>query len=84
MLSGMHPKDLPIYLNNVQIKLPFYGEWTVTQAYDGEHTHKNEWRHALDFEIMDDEFKSYRGEGNICSDYYCYDKAVLAPADGIP
>ena len=71
------------YLNNVQIKLPFYGEWTVTQAYDGEHTHKNEWRHALDFEIMDDEFKSYRGEGNICSDYYCYDKAVLAPADGI-
>lgn len=70
------------HLNNVQVKLPFFGEWTVTQAYDGEHTHKNEWRHALDFEILDEDGKSYRGEGNVCSDYYCYDKAVLAPADG--
>jgi urea transporter/murein DD-endopeptidase MepM/ murein hydrolase activator NlpD len=67
---------------NVQVKLPFFGEWTVTQAYDGEHTHKNEWRHALDFEIMDDEGRPCRGKGNLCSDYFCYDKAVLAPADG--
>ena len=70
------------HLYNVQVKLPFFGEWTVTQAYDGEHTHKDEWRHALDFEILDEEGRSYRGEGNVCSDYYCYDKAVLAPAEG--
>jgi len=66
----------------VKIKLPFFGEWTVTQAYNGEHTHKGEWRHALDFEIFDDQGRSFRGEGDECSDYYCYDKAVLAPADG--
>ncbi len=66
----------------VQISLPFYGRWTVTQGYDGEHTHKDEWRHALDFEILDDEGKPYRGTGDHCKDYYCYDKAVLAPAEG--
>ena len=70
------------HLFDVQVKLPFFGEWTVTQAYDGEHTHRGEWRHALDFEILDEEGMSYRGEGDDCSDYYCFDKAVLAPADG--
>ncbi len=70
------------HLFDVQVWLPFFGEWTVTQAYDGEHTHKGEWRHALDFEILDEEGRSYRGEGDKCSDYYCFDKAVLAPADG--
>ncbi len=69
-------------LQDVQIKFPFYGEWTITQAYDGEHTHRNEWRHALDFEILDEEGKSYVGDGHLCSDYFCYGKAVLAPADG--
>ncbi len=70
------------HLFDVQVWLPFFGEWTVTQAYDGEHTHKGEWRHALDFEILDEEGRSYRGEGDKCNDYYCFDKAVLAPADG--
>lgn len=70
------------HLMNIQVKLPFFGEWTVTQSYDGEYTHRDEWKHALDFEILDEEGKSYRGEGNNCKDYYCYDKAVLAPADG--
>jgi hypothetical protein len=36
------------------ISLPFWGEWTVTQAHDGDITHKKEWRHAWDFEIADD------------------------------
>jgi urea transporter/murein DD-endopeptidase MepM/ murein hydrolase activator NlpD len=67
---------------DVQMRLPFFGEWTVTQSYEGEHTHRGEWRHALDFEIMDDKGKSYRGKGDLRDDYYCYDKAVLAPADG--
>ncbi|MEW6669838.1 MAG: urea transporter [Thermodesulfobacteriota bacterium] len=31
--------------------LPFSGEWTVTQGLEGEHTHKQVWSHAWDFEI---------------------------------
>jgi urea transporter len=62
--------------------LPFWGEWTVTQAHDGKHTHKDQWQHAWDFEIGDSEGKTYRNSGHSLADYYCYDKPVLAPADG--
>lgn len=66
---------LPVYL-------PFWGEWNVYQGYDGKHTHKNEWGKALDFNIVDENGKSFRSTGLKCSDYYCYEKPVLAPADG--
>lgn len=62
--------------------LPFWGEWSVTQGHEGPHTHKDRWRHAWDFEIRDGEGKSYRNHGNEVSDYYCYNKPVLAVADG--
>jgi urea transporter/murein DD-endopeptidase MepM/ murein hydrolase activator NlpD len=65
-----------------KVALPFWGEWTVTQAHDGDITHKDNWRHAWDFEIRDDNGKSYRNSGMQVSDYYCYNKPVLAPADG--
>ena len=67
----------------ISIFLPFFGEWTVTQGHDGEYTHKDEWRHAWDFEIFDENGKSYSGDGNYCEDYYCYNKDVLAPAKGV-
>ncbi|HEU4717348.1 MAG TPA: M23 family metallopeptidase, partial [Bacteroidia bacterium] len=38
---------------------------------------------ALDFMILDDEMKTYSGNGTQCRDYYCYAKPVLAPGDGI-
>lgn len=66
----------------VAIKLPFLGIWTVSQARDGEYTHKNEFRHAWDFVITDTENKQFMGSGDLLSDYHCYDKMVLAPADG--
>jgi hypothetical protein len=66
----------------VKIFLPFYGEWTVTQGHEGEITHKEQWAHAWDFEIFDNEGKKYKGSGKTPSDYYCYDKPVIAPADG--
>jgi urea transporter len=66
-----------------QITLPFWGEWNVTQAHNGKHTHKEGWRHAWDFEILDDEGKSYSGSGDIATDYFCYNQPVIAPADGI-
>ena len=63
-------------------RLPFWGEWTVSQGHDGEYTHKGDWGKAFDFMLMDDEGKTYSGSGNFCENYYCYNKPVLAPADG--
>lgn len=63
--------------------LPFWGEWTVYQGYDGEYTHKGEWKSALDFVISDESSKLYSGTPFSNESYYCYDKPVLAPADGI-
>lgn len=70
---------LPVF----SMKLPFWGEWKVTQAHNGEITHKDKWRHAWDFEIFDDDGNSYDGTGDECNQYYCYNKPVVAPADGI-
>lgn len=64
------------------LALPFMGEWTVTQAHDGEFTHKGEWGKAFDFMITDREGKTYRNDGIQPEDFYCYNKPVFAPADG--
>ena len=66
----------------VPIYLPFFGEWTVTQGHNGAYTHKDDWRHAWDFEIKDEQNKTFRNEGDFPLDYYCYDKNVISPADG--
>jgi len=64
------------------LQLPFWGEWTVTQGYDGKHTHKGDWSKAFDFMILDDELKPYASNGQFCDDFYSYNKPILAPADG--
>lgn len=64
------------------LHLPFTGEWTVSQGHDGEYTHKGEWGKAFDFVITDRESKTYRTNGLVPADYYCYNKPVYAPADG--
>ena len=63
--------------------LPFWGEWTVSQAHDGKHTHKGNWGKAFDFLLQDEENKSYNSNGLLCENYYCYNKPILAPADGV-
>jgi len=65
------------------INLPFYGEWSIMQAHNGEYTHKDEWQHAWDFIILDKNAKQFKNKGNDVEDYFCYEKSVLAPADGI-
>ncbi|MFH2143858.1 MAG: urea transporter [Bacteroidota bacterium] len=84
-------KNLYFYKNAFQrfkdagrfpVKLPFMGTWRITQAHNGELTHKDDWRHAWDFEIFDTENKSYKDEGRLLTDYYCYDKPVIATLNG--
>ncbi len=64
------------------IVLPFWGEWKVTQSHNGKFTHQGDWRHAWDFEIMDEEGLTYSGDGSDRDHYYAYNKPVIAPADG--
>lgn len=66
----------------VPIYLPFFGEWTVTQGHNGAYTHKDDWQHAWDFEIKDEQNKTFKEDGDYPSDYYCFDKNILSPADG--
>ncbi len=66
-----------------QVGLPVIGEWLVSQAYNGAHTHKGEWGQALDLIMVGPNGKQFRGAGIIAREYYCYEKPVVAPADGI-
>ncbi|MEL5996039.1 M23 family metallopeptidase, partial [Hymenobacter segetis] len=60
------------------------GAWTCTQGYlDGGPTHLGDWGQALDFAITDADGRTYHGSGLSLSDYYAYNKPVLAPADGV-
>ena len=65
-----------------QIRLPFFGEWSVSQAHNGSITHKHKWKYAWDFVITDSLGNTYRNLGEKPEDYYCYNKAILSPADG--
>jgi murein DD-endopeptidase MepM/ murein hydrolase activator NlpD len=69
-------------LHYFSLVLPFWGEWKVTQSHNGKFTHQGDWRHAWDFEAMDEQGLSYSGDGNTREDYYAYNKPVVAPASG--
>lgn len=69
------PTQLPV-------SLPVMGEWSVSQAFHGEHTHKGEWAHAWDLVITGNNGEQFRGEGGTLRDYFCYEKPVVAAADG--
>lgn len=70
----------------VRYSLPFEGEWLV---YNGGNTPKtsHSWevlgqRFALDFVIADDALRRHTGRGTRAEDYFCYDRPILAAADG--
>ncbi len=71
------------FLNYQSIQLPFMGVWSVSQGHDGEYTHQNQWRHAWDFIINDEEGRQYTNDGYVAEDYYCYNKPVCACGDGV-
>ena len=65
------------------IRLPFMGQWTVNQGHEGVYTHKDFFKYAWDFIIKDAASdKEFKGDGFLASDYYCFDKPVVAPASG--
>ncbi len=67
---------------DVAISLPFFGAWSVNQGHRGAVTHRGEWQYAWDFVIKGDNEKEYANDGERLSDYYCYDKQIVAPAAG--
>jgi len=66
----------------LQVSLPFWGEWFVSQGHNGDITHRDDWRHAWDFVITGDDGNTYQNDGIKLADFLAYDKPVLAPADG--
>jgi urea transporter/murein DD-endopeptidase MepM/ murein hydrolase activator NlpD len=64
------------------LHLPFWGEWIVSQGYGGKHTHKGDWQNALDMILTDENKKAYGSTPYQNENYYCYNKPVIAPADG--
>jgi urea transporter len=68
-------------INSVPLLIPFYGQWNIYQGFDGPHTHKAPWQHALDFYITEDEV-SYTNDGTQLEDFHCFALPVLSPAHG--
>ena len=66
----------------VPVKLPFFGTWSVSQGHNGTYTHKGEWGNAWDFVILNNKGLQYKNDGYVHEDYYCFGKAVVAPAEG--
>jgi murein DD-endopeptidase MepM/ murein hydrolase activator NlpD/urea transporter len=63
-------------------RLPFRGEWFVSQGHDGEHTHQGLWRHGLDFQGVTPDGKPFQNEGKELRDYACYGLPVVAAGSG--
>lgn len=66
----------------VRMQLPLRGTWLCTQGVDGQHTHKQRWRHAWDFEVAGPDGNTFGGDGSRPEHYYCYRLPVLAAAAG--
>ncbi|MEI7891976.1 MAG: urea transporter [Myxococcales bacterium] len=63
-------------------RLPFRGEWVVSQGHDGAHTHQGLWRHGLDFEGRTPAGLAFLREGKELRDFVCYGLPVLAAGPG--
>lgn len=80
---------LPTAINFVPqtyYSFPFAGKWFVVNGgIDKENSHS--WglcsqRYAYDFFIANDNGETFCGNRDELSNYFCYEQAVLAPADG--
>lgn len=67
--------------SSLALRLPFRGQWTCYQGFDGPHTHQEQWRYALDF-VQQREGKSFAQQGLKLTDFYCWGAEILAPLAG--
>lgn len=71
---------------SVDYRLPFGGEWTVING-SPDRRFSHSWsipgqRYAYDFVVTDEEGRTHDGEREGPASHYCFDKPILAPADG--
>lgn len=90
IVKKKYGEDIPSvsnYQSEVSYTLPFEGEWVaVNGCYTKEFSHS--WdiptqRYAYDFIIMDKDGKSFNHQFTQCENYYCYNKSILSPAEGV-
>ena len=82
-------KSLSSYLSSIfrfgtltrKISLPFIGEWSVYQGFNGEWTHKGEYKYAYDF-VKKVENKTYQNDGLYAHDYYAFGQSIVSPVSG--
>lgn len=60
---------------------PVAGEWTIQQGFNGQWTHKGNWKHALDF-VIQKENRTYQNQGLDLEDYYSFGQPVYSPVNG--
>lgn len=94
-LGGMiiaHIKNKPMadkdnFIPQVTYSLPFEGTWVVVNGgVTKEFSHSwsiTSQRYAYDFVVIDNAGKSHSGDAATLSNYYCYGKQILSPADGV-
>lgn len=84
---GDNIPNIDNYECSISYDLPFNGEWTVVNGcFTKEYSHSWEiptQRYAYDFIMLDESGKSWEGNTTKAESYYCYDKAILSPADGV-
>lgn len=64
------------------LTLPFSGEWTVWQGFNGAWTHQGIWSYALDFVISAGNGETFDQDGEFLENYFCFAKPVLSPVRG--
>ncbi len=68
-------------IDSTPLSLPFFGEWQIYQGFDGRHTHRPPWQHALDFFITENG-NSFVDDGKKLEDYHCFALPVTSPVHG--
>ncbi|MBY0546524.1 MAG: urea transporter [Candidatus Obscuribacterales bacterium] len=66
---------------SIALRAPFAGSWQVYQGFEGDHTHRGQWRYALDFFQVQRE-RSFVDSGASLQDFHCFGKPVVSPAFG--
>ncbi len=91
-VPGRPEDNLNYYLKNIRrfspdmlcnhLYLPFRGKWVVSQGVEGKHTHKNDWKWALDFQMLTSAGKTFEKEGNRQEEYPTFGASIYAPLGG--